>query len=201
MTSKSYKILVVPVFLFLIFTTELIFVQKPWEDEAMFSCASYNLSKNGYLAVPGFRRALGTIGVEKHIYWIPPLNMIIGAWWYKIFGYSLFSRRFLALIFGLVGLIVFYIFLKKLRFEDNLIFIALLLTSVDFLYTRHSADGRLCDIMCHILCLSAFVIYLLLREKNFILSVFISNAFVALSCLTHPNGLLGLAGLMFLILF
>jgi len=198
---SQHKTLISPIFLFLIFTTGLIFVQRPWEDEAMFSCASYNLAKNGYLAVPGFRRALGTVGVEKHIFWLPPLNMIAGAGWYKIFGYSVFSRRFLSCTFGLAGLIFFYLLLKKLKFEDKLILTALLLTSVDFLYTRYSGDGRLCDIMCNTLCLAGFVFYLLLREKNFILSVFVSNLFITMACLTHPNALLGLAGLIFLILF
>ncbi|MCS7227690.1 MAG: glycosyltransferase family 39 protein [Endomicrobia bacterium] len=197
----KYKTMLLPCFLFAIFTGGLVFVQKPWEDEAMFTCASYNLYKNGYLAVPGFHRVLGTVGVERHVYWIPPLNMVISAGWFNIFGYGLFQQRFLAFVFGLAGLITFYFLMKKLNVDEKIIFITLLLTSVDFWYTRQSANGRLCDIMCFTFCLLGFTTYILLREKNFILSVFVSNMFMTLACLTHPNGLLGFAGLIFLTIF
>lgn len=199
MDKIFYKILFLPVFLFIIFTTGLIFVQKPWEDEGMFASATYHLAYDGYMGVPEFEWHIWK-GADKNVYFMPPLSMVVSAIWAKIIGFDIFRNRSFALIWGLVGLISFWHFLKFLKIPAKVIFLTLFLISVDFIYTRRSADGRVCDIMSAALCFLSYAVFLFLREKNFKLSLFWSNTFIMLAGLTHPNALIGLIGLIYLVL-
>jgi hypothetical protein len=183
-------------------TTCLMFVQKPYEDEALYANASYNLANKGFLGIPGFeQRLLGLYDLDKAVWWIPQLSLVTSAGWFKMFGCSLIQQRLTAVMFGLLLLTSMFLILKKLRFTDRSIFVCLLLISTDFLVTRHSADGRICDIMCASLCYAGFAAYMLLRETKFKLALISSNGFIALACLTHPNGLLGITGLGLLIVY
>jgi hypothetical protein len=57
------------------------------------------------------------------------------------------------------------------------------------------------DMMCAALNFAGFAAYLGLRERNFTAAILLSQSLVVASGLTHPYGILGLAGLVFLTLY
>jgi hypothetical protein len=41
-------------------------------------------------------------GMDRHTYWIMPLQPLTLSFWYRVFGASQFSTRSLSIVFGLV---------------------------------------------------------------------------------------------------
>ena len=72
--------------------------RKPWNDEAMSASAGYTLATKGYMAIPSFDEANpGMSGIHRHMYYIFPLQIVVMAPWYRIFGFSLFTTRMLSM--------------------------------------------------------------------------------------------------------
>lgn len=168
---------------------------------------SVNLIKNGYMGIPGIEKISPFEfqprfkGLDKHFYAQPPLNVLTRSIWFKFFGIGLLQQRYLSIFFGLIGLLSWLILLLKLKTETRTILISLILISTDFIYTRFSAHGRSMDIMCAALAFASWASYLSFREKNFSIALLVSHILIVMSGMTHPNGILGWIGLLFLILY
>src|SRR5215471_7219261 len=76
-----------------------IYTAMPSPDEGMFADPAITLATRGYLGSritdPAFAISPGVV---RHIYYMPPLHFVLLAGWYKIFGMSLFSTRWLSAI-------------------------------------------------------------------------------------------------------
>ena len=128
------------------------------------------------------------------------MNILAQAAAYKIFGFSLFVMRGISVAFGLIALAAWFLIIKSLTGDKRIALFTVALIALDFAFIRSASTGRM-DMMCAALNFAAFASYLALRERNFALALFASNALVALSGLTHPNGILGFAGLAFFTLY
>jgi len=198
--NRNFFIIFWTIFLcYLLLSTGLIFVQKPNGDEAVLTNVSINFINHGFMGVTSGRNIYNFKDYETHFYWQPPLSIYLRGIWFKIFGIGLLQTRFLGLIFGVLGLISWYIILKKLNLHQKSILLVLLIIALDYIYTRLSVDGRLLDIISSAFTFFSWAVYLSTREKNFKISLFLSSSFVVLSCLTHVNGIIGLFGLLLLI--
>ncbi len=172
----------------------------PWCDEAWFASSAVNLVRNGFMGNTILNDAAWP-GLSQYTFWQPPLYFLFEALIFKLFGIGLFQVRFINVFWGIIGMVAIYFSAKELFVNyRKLIIILLILIGTDIHYLRAASDGRM-DMMSAALSFISFAIFLKLRKKNLYWAIFLSNIFVCLSGLTHPNGLLGLLVLIFLIIY
>src|SRR5258706_3872356 len=79
---------------------------SPTSDEGLFSDPAVSLVTKGQLSSGMMDEAGGDLqGVNRHIYYMPPLHFVLLAGWYKLWGVSLWATRLLSSAFEL-GLIL-----------------------------------------------------------------------------------------------
>jgi 4-amino-4-deoxy-L-arabinose transferase-like glycosyltransferase len=175
---------------------------SPGCDEGWFASPAHNLVTKGHMGTTVIEESnlSMTTRIHQFTYWVMPLNILAQASLYKIFGFGLFVMRGISVIFGLIALAAWFFIIKSLTNDRKVALLTLALIALDFAFIRSASTGRM-DMMCAALNFAAFASYLRLRGRNFAAAVFISNALVALSGLTHPNGVLGFIGIAFLTLY
>jgi 4-amino-4-deoxy-L-arabinose transferase-like glycosyltransferase len=130
-----------------------------------------------------------------------PLHLVIQAGWYRLFGFSLFSMRSVATLWGLIGLACWYYIVKALYGSRNVAALTFLLLAFDYIFVMAASFGRM-DMMSAALGSGAFAGYLLLRERNLTYAILVGQTLVVACGLTHPNGgVLFFSGLVFLTLY
>ncbi len=166
-------------------------------DEGWFAVAGYNLvfhGKPGTLVIePRDYRE----GINRYTYWTAPLYYPLQAIWYMLFGFSLFSMRMLATVFGLVYIFTWYSIAKKLLKDDLIAALAFVLLAVDYIVVTDSSFGTM-QIICSAFGASSLAVYLWRREKDLTQAIFFSHILLVLSGLTHFLGLLYFFGLALL---
>ncbi len=173
----------------------------PGTDEGYFANPAFNLLTKGVFATTILETAAIPIeGMTQHTYWIMPLQPLTLSFWYRLFGFSVFSTRSLSIVWGLVGLVSWFIIVRSLFKRTRLAFLVVALLSVDYIFIVCASQGRM-DIMSASLGFAAFATYLRLRERSLPWAIFVSQALVVLSGLTHPMGLLPFFALIFLTLY
>lgn len=202
--SRVYWGVAVSVFiLYLLFTTGTALSKRPWSDEGWFASPAYNLINKGYIGTSilesveprGQQR-----GIDKYTYWIMPLDILVQAAWYKIVGFGLFQMRMLSAAWGLLAILSWWVIVYTLSRDLNLALLTSSIIALDYAFITGGSFGRM-DMMCAALSFTAFAVYLLLRERNFNVAILASQSLVVASGLTHPYGILGFAGLIFLTLY
>jgi len=192
-------IILIPFCLYLILSIGRVLTNMPWCDESWFASSAVNLVRDGFMGNTNYI-GVGTPWetLVKYTYWQPPVYFLTEVLTFKLFGIGIAQVRSISVFWGFMGLIAVY-YLAKEVFSNNqkLIFLSLLLIGTANFY---ASDGRM-DMMAATLSLIGFTLYINLRERNFNLSVLLGNVFVCLSGLTHPNGILGLLVLLFLIIY
>ncbi|MCI0490562.1 MAG: glycosyltransferase family 39 protein [Blastocatellia bacterium] len=175
---------------------------SPGCDEGWFASPAFNLATRGHFGTTVLEESnmRMTTGLHQYTYWVMPLNLLAQAAWYEAFGFSLISMRTVSILWGLVALAALFVMLKTLSGDKKVALLAFLIVAVDFAFIRSASSGRM-DMMSAALNFAAFAAYLRLRERNFTMALLVGQSFVVASGLTHPNGLLGFAGLLFLILY
>jgi len=175
---------------------------SPGCDEGWFASPAHNLVTHAHMGTTVIEESnlSMTTRIHQFTYWVMPLNVLAQAAAYEIFGFSLFVMRGISVAFGLVALAAWFFIIKSLTGDKRIALFTVALIALDFAFIRSASTGRM-DMMCAALNFAAFASYLWLRERNFALAVLASNALIALSGLTHPNGMLGFAGLAFLALY
>lgn len=200
-TNQRRLILVVAVISYLILTTGSIFTKLPWVDEALFASPALNLVSNGHMGTSVMEMA-GTKwkGIDQRTYWTVPLHFLAQAGWYEMFGFGLFSMRALSEMWGLITLAALYLIVLRLSVHKGLAALATVFIALDCSFIATASSGRM-DMMNAALGMAGLATYLHLRERRLGMAVLAGHSLVCASGLTHPNGILYFASLLFLMLY
>ena len=176
----------------------------PVSDEAWYANPAFNLSAGRSMGTTVLESAGTPLhGLERHTYWVMPLYIVGEASVYELFGAGLLQTRLFSLFWGLVLLASWFVILRVLFHEKDAKYVALLgvfVMAVDSYMIAVGSTGR-SDMMCAGLGSAGLAAYLWLRPRSLFLALLASNALVAASGMTHPNGVLYLASLIFLVVY
>lgn len=177
--------------------------KQPWCDEAFVASPVLNLISEEQHPETSLYEIMGVPFVkemEGYTYRQMPFGVLAKIAWYKIVGFGLFSTRADAILWGFLALGACFAIVNALSGCRKTALLAVALLSVDYYFILDAADGRV-DMMSVSLGFAGIAAYLLLRERNFTSALPVGHTFVMLSGMTHPNGVLPLAGLIFLSLY
>ena len=187
--------------IFLALTIGTALTEIPGTDEGFFANPAFNLLTKGRFATTILETfATPFKGMDRHTYWIMPLQPLTLSFWYRLFGFSVLSTRSLSIVWGLVALASWFIIVRSLFKRTWLALLVLALLACDYIFIVCSSSGRM-DIMSATLGFAGFATYLWFRERSLILAILISQALIVMSGLTHPMGLLPFFGLITLTLY
>jgi Dolichyl-phosphate-mannose-protein mannosyltransferase len=193
-------IAVCAVLVFLALAVGTALTSRPITDEGLFADPAYTLATRGYMGSPALRDNIHLLHIEQRTYWIFPLDPLMQAAWYRLFGPGLLAMRSLSICFGLLGLGALFAFVERLSRDSRIAAVAVGLTALDYLYIYGSASGRM-DVICAALGYAGLASYMALRERNLVLAVFLGQSMIVASGTTHPNGFLYFMGLLLLIFY
>ncbi len=142
----------------------------------------------------------GLTRIEQRTYWVMPLYLLGQALWYRFLPSDVFSTRAFTIVWAPAALFAFYVFLARLLPGSRAPALATCLLALSYIFIDNAGFARP-DLMCCALGLSGLAGYVALRERHLKGALFLSNAFIAASGLTHPNGLFHAAGLLVVILW
>ena len=200
-TSNTYVLPLCILAIYLALTVATALTQIPGTDEGFFANPAFNLLTKGQFATTILETfATPFKGMERHTYWIMPLQPLTLSIWYRVFGFSVFSTRSLSIVWGLVALVSWFIIVRSLFKRTSLGLVVLALLSCDYIFIVCAASGRM-DIMSASLGFAGFATYLLLRERSLAWAILVSQSLIVMSGLTHPMGLLPFFGLICLSLY
>jgi 4-amino-4-deoxy-L-arabinose transferase-like glycosyltransferase len=180
-------------------------VKSPWVDEGWIPSSPANWARTGSFGTPGLAPTGSWLvdeltGVNRYNYWQLPGAVLVQGCWYKLFGFSLFTMRSLGILFGLFALISWFVIVSRLSESRLAGSLAAALISIDYTYIWSAADGRM-DMMCAALGAAGIACYLVLRERRLGRALWLASTLLALACFTHPNGLLSVMSLLFLLFY
>jgi 4-amino-4-deoxy-L-arabinose transferase-like glycosyltransferase len=171
---------------------------RPQIDEGMFASPALNLATVGHFGTTVLETEKSPLTrIEQRTYWVMPLYLLNVSASFKTLGFSLFSMRFVNVLWGFGLLLAWYFIVLKLTDNKKVALLCLILLSCDYTVLDTSASGRM-DMMSASLGFIGIASFLLLRERKLLLAVLLSQCFVAASGLTHPNGIMAFFGLLFL---
>jgi hypothetical protein len=175
--------------------------RDPWPDEGSFSSAAYNLAHHGFMGTtvldsPGN----GLTRIGQRTYWIMPLFVLGETLWYRIFPATLFWARAFSILWLPLLIAAYLHFLEKLAPHSRIPSVAACLLCFNFFFID-SADFARPDFMCAALGLCGFAAYMSWRENHLERALLAANACIAVSGLTHPNGVFYFVGLLVLVLW
>ena len=201
-TRKAYlfiSLFILAVFLVLAVGTAL--TEIPITDEGYFANPAFNLLTKGSF-VTTVMETVGTPfkGIDRHTYWIMPLQPLALSMWYRVFGFGVFSTRSLSIVWGLVALVSWFIIVRSLFKRTGLSLLVLALLSCDYIFIVCASSGRM-DMMSAALGFAGLATYLGLRERSLKWAILVSQSLIVMSGLTHPMGLLPFFGLLCLSLY
>ena len=169
-----------------------VLTKAPWCDEAWFGNPAYNLAYHGFMGTTVLDPASSTwksvrlTGIDRHTYWVMPLNLLFNAASFRIFGFGILPMRLLSLLWGLAALLAWGAILWKLTGRTVFALAGVGLIAIDYHFLSQAADGRMA-VMSAALGWSGIAVYLLLREKSLIRAVAVSQGLAAFALFTHPN--------------
>lgn len=186
---------------FLALSISTALTEIPITDEGFFANPAFNLITKGHFGTTVLE-TFGTPfeGMDRHTYWVMPLQPLALSFWYRVFGFGVFSTRSLSIVWGLVALVSWFIIVRSLFKRTSLGLLVLALLSCDYIFIVCSSSGRM-DIMSATLGFAGFATYLWLRERSLVWAILVSQSLIVMSGLTHPMGLLPFFGLIFLSLY
>ena len=198
---RSYVLITLCVAIYLALSVGTALTQIPGTDEGYFANPAFNLLTKGLFATT-VMETFGTPfkGMERHTYWIMPLQPLALSFWYRVFGFGVFSTRSLSIVWGLAAMASWFIIVRSLFKRTSLAFFVVALLSVDYIFIVCASSGRM-DMMSAALGFAGLATYLLLRERRLTWAILVSQSFVVMSGMTHPMGLLPFFGLIFLSLY
>jgi hypothetical protein len=172
---------------------------RPWCDEGWFSNPAENLATTSSMPTSVLDptstwRGVNLQGINRHTYWIMPLYILAQAGWYRIAGFSMVSMRLSSVLWGLVALLSWYIILKRLSGSTAVALLAVALLGTDFQFLSTAGphghdDGRAGERRA-----GRLPEYAQTQPRPRIL---VSQTLAAAGVFTHPLGLLGAVGMVF----
>jgi 4-amino-4-deoxy-L-arabinose transferase-like glycosyltransferase len=171
----------------------------PVPDETLYADPGYNVIYNGHpgttvLELAGYMSPT----LQRHTYWPFPFCILMVAGWFGIFGFSLMKLRALSVVFGLVGVLSWYVVARKLSGSAIAALAAMSLATMDYFYLLQASNGRT-DMLCAGLGAASLAVYLEMRARSLTRACFWSHVLATLSIATHADGLLYWLGLVVLI--
>jgi hypothetical protein len=169
-------------------------------DEGDFSSPAFNLARHGFFGTTIVDPEVARLpGIRERTYWIMPLYPLLQAGWLLVFPASLLSIRLFTIL--LVPLVAWQLYRLAVFLTGDravaLIASALLPLEYAFLFTSSWARP---DMLCLFCGLTGLTAYLSTRERSLTWALVWSSFWIALSGLSHPNGVLHLAALAVLVL-
>lgn len=162
---------------------------RPQIDEGMFASPAYNLAFNGHFGTTVLEKEKATLTrIDQRTYWVMPMFLMNAAAAFKTLGFSLVSMRLVNVFWGLVLLAAVYFIALKLSDDKRTALIALVLASCDYMVLETASSARM-DMMTAALGFAAIAVYLVLRERNLLLAVLLSQTLIVIDGLTHPNAI------------
>jgi 4-amino-4-deoxy-L-arabinose transferase-like glycosyltransferase len=187
--------------LFLILSVASSLTNRPQIDEGMFASPAYNLAFHGHFGTTVLEKEKATLTrIDQRTYWVMPLFLLNAAASFEAFGFSLFTMRLVSVLWGLVLILAIYVVALKMSGDRTIALFALALASCDYMVLETASSGRM-DMMSAALGFAAIAVYLLLRTRNLLLAVLVSQCLIVLDGLTHPNAIMACAGLLILTIF
>src|SRR5262249_31081633 len=119
---------------------------RPWCDEAWFADPAFNLLHSGRMATAvleptgNYRHPTG---IQEYTYWIMPLHSLAQVPWYAVFGFGITPLRALSALWGLLGLLAVFDFVRIASGKPVVAFLAVALLSCDFIYLTTASTGRM----------------------------------------------------------
>src|SRR5260370_37081740 len=168
-----------------------LFTRAPWCEGACFGNPGYTLGYKGFMGTTVLEPASSTwksvklTGIDRHTYWVMPLNLLANAAGFRVFGFSIYSMRLLSLLWGMIALCAWGASLWKLTGQPLLTLGSLGLIAVDYHFLMQASDGRM-DVMTVALGWSGVAPYLLLPERNFPLPSPVSHTLTPPALLPPP---------------
>ncbi len=172
-----------------------ILTKAPWCDEAWFANPAYNLGYHGFMGTTVLDPASSTwksvklTGIDAHTYWVMPVNLVLNAAVFRIFGFSVLAMRLLSLLWGLLALGAWGVILWKLTGRSGLALAGACLIAIDYHFLAQAADGRM-DVMAVALGWSGVAWYLWFRERSLRVAIVVSQLLAAVALFTHPNAII-----------
>jgi hypothetical protein len=165
--------------------------RAPWCDEAGFAESALQINKIGRMAVLATAMAPvedpRTIGQDRYVYWVLPLDIVAQAAWYRIVGFGMVQMRLLATLWGLVALGAWWVILKRLGAGPWLGIATCALIAMDYSFVRSGSEGRM-DMMSAALGFAGIAVFLTLEGQGYTKAILAGSALTAASSFTHPIG-------------
>lgn len=202
-SRSQWLIVALALSLFLLGSITTALHRTPWADEGWFADPAYNLAHHDRLGTTNLEPTIARLTrIDQHTYWVMPLFLLGQGIWYEFVQPTVLGTRMYTTMWALLALAAFSLILRHLVPEKRpgVIGFGVLLLATDYIFINNSAFARP-DMMCCSLGLIGIASYVQFRTKQLAAALVAGNAFVALSGLTHPNGLLHFAGLWFLVLW
>src|SRR4030095_2681913 len=121
--------------IYLALTVGTALTEIPITDEGYFANPAFNLFTKGSFGTT-ILETFGTPfkGMERHTYWIMPLQPLTPSIWYRAFGFGVFSTRSLSIVWGLVAIVSWFIILESLFKRTSLAFLVVAVLSCDYIF-------------------------------------------------------------------
>jgi hypothetical protein len=167
--------------------------RPPFPDEGWFANAGDNLFRHGHLGITGLDEN-GHLGrptllrIQSRTYWVLPAYLVTTGVWFAALGSGLLQIRLLSVFWGVCALVSTYYIVRQLSENVVVARLATTLLAINEAFVIMGSFGRM-EMMCLATGLSGQAAYLFARRRNLKLALFYAHAFVCLSLLTHPNGL------------
>jgi hypothetical protein len=202
LTSRTARLLVLAVCVAAMALAALAAAHRvPWDDEGEFSDAAWNLAKHGFMGSP----VLDSPGfhlphIAQRTYWVMPLYLIGQAAWYLIAPGTIFWTRFFGILWVPIALFSLFRLLGRLTGDRVLAAAACVFFGLSYTLIDNAGFARP-DLMCCALGLAGLALYVSFRERSLNTALLLSNAAIAASMFTHPNGIFHFLGLATVVLW
>ncbi len=175
--------------------------RSPWSDEGWFSSPAYNLAFHGHMGTTVMdEHAPGLTRIHERTYWVLPLFLVGQGLWYKVFPHTMLGTRLFSIAWAPLALWGLWALLRKLFPGTAVPALACILLVTSYVFIDNAGFARP-ELMCLALGLCGLGAYAELRERSLPLAMLTSNAAIAASGLTHPNGIYHFLALAVLVLW
>lgn len=190
----------IPMSCYLLLTISMALVIRPNDEEMQKVNISHNIRTHGKIACTIWDATGLNLHYKwnEHYYSQPPLAYILIAGWFSVVPETLMNYRLFMVLIGLIGLLAWAWCFNGLGASKDTVFWAVLIMCGDFIYTRFSI-GRPYDILA--VTMMGAALGSLLGIKGRMSKVFVSHSIAALALMVHPNGVLIVVELWFLMIY
>jgi dolichyl-phosphate-mannose-protein mannosyltransferase len=162
---------------------------SPGGDEPGFIDSAVTLATRGFLATDVHRDLLP--GIERHVYWQPPLYFVALAGWFRLVGIGLVQARSFSLLCA--TLVVLGVYVLSRRYAPPWAAVAAAtLCAVSNWLTNAARFARM-DTLCVALTLGSVFTYLYALDRTRVSLFGLCGVLAVLAFLSHPLGIVAIA--------